>query len=234
MLWATSTTAPNFNPRTPCGVRQSWRCWTMKTLLFQSTHPVWGATIALSKSSLQEIDFNPRTPCGVRQVMVVSPAARTGFQSTHPVWGATALGGGIKSANNNFNPRTPCGVRPGPAPPRQSGHMDFNPRTPCGVRPPHPLPTAHRGRHFNPRTPCGVRPPPKRANSRIQAFQSTHPVWGATRLEKSTALFCVFQSTHPVWGATLRSTWTRRSLWDFNPRTPCGVRLLCCIHCCRH
>ena len=36
-------------------------------LLFQSTPPVWGATIAGNRGALEVIDFNPRPPCGGRQ-----------------------------------------------------------------------------------------------------------------------------------------------------------------------
>ena len=35
----------NFNPRTPCGVRQVLLRDCPGRLLFQSTHPVWGATV---------------------------------------------------------------------------------------------------------------------------------------------------------------------------------------------
>ena len=56
----------NFNPRSPCGERPSWPdpiAWSMS---FQSTLPVWGATIVIVRFS--------------------SPGL---FQSTLPVWGAT-------------------------------------------------------------------------------------------------------------------------------------------------
>src|SRR5699024_5694907 len=35
-----------------------------------------------------------------------------------------------------------------------------------------------------------------------------------------------FQSTHPVWGATKKVLCTPRVGRYFNPRTPCGVRLV--------
>ena len=79
----------DFNPRTPCGVRQAHFNHMEEGIEFQSTHPVWGATIPLLYSSqwyaisihaprvgcdaaispLAGVitDFNPRTPCGVRQ-----------------------------------------------------------------------------------------------------------------------------------------------------------------------
>ena len=104
--------ASDFNPRTPCGVRpccSSGMCWIKNisihaprvgcdasTLrppgldcLFQSTHPVWGATTTLHISRRLSLDFNPRTPCGVR----------LGRQEERG------------QADKDFNPRTPCGVR---------------------------------------------------------------------------------------------------------------------------
>ena len=57
-------------------------------------------------------------------------------------------------------------------------------------------------------------------------FQSTHPVWGATRLgNRKTADMLLFQSTHPVWGATKARQARKVPRENFNPRTPCGVRL---------
>ena len=78
-----------FNPRTPCGVRLCGRgasraaglisihaplagCdragirQTSKTIQFQSTHPLRGATRQLAPHPARRRDFNPRTPCGVR------------------------------------------------------------------------------------------------------------------------------------------------------------------------
>ena len=57
---------PNFNPRTPCGVRH---------------HKAAETTDAG--------DFNPRTPCGVRPPTSTPPIRTALFQSTHPVRGAT-------------------------------------------------------------------------------------------------------------------------------------------------
>ena len=82
-------------------------------IVFQSTHPVWGATLRLMVQQLLKkeisihaprvgcdlsvnvlrinlVDFNPRTPCGVRLFLNFD------FQCT----------------SDYFNPRTPCGVRP--------------------------------------------------------------------------------------------------------------------------
>ena len=59
--------ATNFNPRTPCGVRLSFRI-----------------------SFLTIRNFNPRTPCGVRPPIIVGAIPEFLFQSTHPLRGATA------------------------------------------------------------------------------------------------------------------------------------------------
>ena len=57
-------------------------------------------------------------------------------------------------------------------------------------------------------------------------FQSTRPVWGATTALKSAPLLLEFQSTRPVWGATHLSPVPSSRLLSFNPRAPCGARLL--------
>ena len=55
-------------------------------------------------------------------------------------------------------------------------------------------------------------------------FQSTRPVWGATKARIFHVAVHIFQSTRPVWGATpttLSVLWLNR---NFNPRAPCGAR----------
>ncbi len=145
---------------------------------FQSTHPVWGATMKkLYESGLTE------------------------FQSTHPVWGATFWNFKGRYRVVSFNPHTPCGVRPFL---RASKRITlcFNPHTPCGVRLLAGVEGAVGGRFqsthpvwgatyslddeieveesFNPHTPCGVRLNCKKKGVREWRFQSTQPVWGAT------------------------------------------------------
>ena len=55
-------------------------------------------------------------------------------------------------------------------------------------------------------------------------FQSTHPMWDATFIELLIVLNYKFQSTHPMWDAT-KPIKPIDGTWDFNPRTPCGMRL---------
>ena len=78
-----------FNPRSPCGERRMAFCHCWPEIVFQSTLPVWGATLW---------GGNPTSP-GV-------------FQSTLPVWGATSYYFTVGGIHYNFNPRSPWGERP--------------------------------------------------------------------------------------------------------------------------
>ena len=100
----------HFNPRTPCGVRRRGCRSRRARRIFQSTHPVRGATVCAAVT------------CGFEE-----------FQSTHPVRGATCRrhGGGRGAEISIHAPRAGCDTRCAWSA-RQSSN--FNPRTPCGVR----------------------------------------------------------------------------------------------------
>ena len=57
--------------------------------VFQSTHPLRGATAVKPHDRRDEYDFNPRTPCGVRPLLQIVDQLTELFQSTHPLRGAT-------------------------------------------------------------------------------------------------------------------------------------------------
>ena len=79
--------------------------------------------------------------------------------------------------------------------------------------------------NFNPRTPCGVR---QRAADRrpvYHSFQSTHPLRGATRLAVSVCSAAAISIHAPLAGCDSRYIRPARRAMNFNPRTPCGVRL---------
>ena len=60
--------------------------------VFQSTHPLRGATDIDNHPHAVIRNFNPRTPCGVRRDYGVKRMLQEdGFQSTHPLRGATSL-----------------------------------------------------------------------------------------------------------------------------------------------
>ena len=169
-------------------------------------------------------NFNPRTPCGVRLDMPYAAVAysvisihaplagcdrsarqgtrtRRQFQSTHPLRGATQLNASPFStmAISIHAPLAGCD-RAGDLHRRQLLH--FNPRTPCGVR----------------RGVLGE----KIARMRISIHA---PLAGCDLTACSRAVTsAAFQSTHPLRGATLAARTIKRRIFNFNPRTPCGVR----------
>ena len=67
---------------------------------------------------------------------------------------------------------------------------------------------------FNPRAPCGARRWLRPLGQSCQEeFQSTRPVWGATRtLPGRSPRKTRFQSTRPVWGATANLTILTRQI----------------------
>ena len=105
---------------------------------------------------------------------------------------------------------------------------------------------AGRTGYFNPRSPCGERPQLPELRPASSLFQSTLPVWGATRCITVHCSNFRFQSTLPVWGATeapdvmpyypeisihaprvgsdYQRAKQRPRRKDFNPRSPCGER----------
>ena len=154
-------------------------------LRFQSTRPVWGATVTDHPRQCIFIDFNPRAPCGARRskptrrpgAPVISiHAPRVGrdgntaalnfcvhlFQSTRPVWGATEQEQFVQTIAIFQSTRPVWGATVG---------------LPIGCR---------TKRYFNPRAPCGARPMPCIALYTSCLFQSTRPVWGATTFTQYT------------------------------------------------
>ena len=138
----------------------------------------------------------------------------------------------LRSCILDFNPRSPCGERHLSI---RSGCRcsNFNPRSPCGER----LNIFNRDgrrKNFNPRSPCGERRwqflSPLFA---LFLFQSTLPVWGATTTTTDSHDTYIFQSTLPVWGATISPVITAIKGFYFNPRSPCGERLVGAISCLR-
>ena len=150
------------------------------------------------------------------------------------------------ATSQGFNPRAPCGARP-PIHPMRSAGTSFNPRAPCGAR-------RQRGHlqgvdcRFNPRAPCGARLNPYHAHDSPVKFQSTRPVRGATAVLVELAfidnvsihapragrdpllILCISfsrVSIHaPRAGRDPRCCGTSDRDTCFNPRAPCGARLL--------
>ena len=145
----------DFNPRSPCGERPCQHGHENRLSVFQSTLPVWGATLLpIFQHSAKAIsihaprvgsdnavyrlaggvtDFNPRSPCGERQVKLNVEPNLTAISIHAPRVGSDFSPGGLKYEYQHFNPRSPCGERPGNTPLQPKAH-DFNPRSPCGER----------------------------------------------------------------------------------------------------
>ena len=79
-----------FNPRPPCGGRQTSLNNSSRCVEFQSTPPVWGATRTTGfRGGMRYISIHaPRV--GGDVVQCGQPFPFQLFQSTPPVWGATA------------------------------------------------------------------------------------------------------------------------------------------------
>ena len=101
--------------------------------------------------------FNPRAPCGARLAAFLLFQMFHVFQSTRPVWGATfkedkwAKNGIISIHAPRVGRDKACLL----------GCILF--------------------RYFNPRAPCGARQELRTNNVLLLLFQSTRPVWGATK-----------------------------------------------------
>ena len=219
----------HFNPRSPCGERRA-------------THRVRPLPT----------DFNPRSPCGERPLIPV-PLVGDHVISIHaPRVGSDGPSRRAGRPTSNFNPRSPCGERLASRRVLIRVQGDFNPRSPCGERLKDKL-LSTGAVDFNPRSPCGERRDVPRHGSWRQGFQSTLPVWGATRHHvhdpqipvhfnprspcgerpipsTQSPAIARFQSTLPVWGATILHIWAKRGQQNFNPRSPCGERPFSIAH----
>ena len=191
-----------FNPRSPCGERQLIRFLVEKLVLISIHAPRVGSDSLHNVVTLIDIEisihaprvgsdsapsppgggtkyFNPRSPCGERHDYVRSGTDARLISIHAPRVGSDSApsppGGGTKY----FNPRSPCGERHSAV-----IFVDicryFNPRSPCGERLLVQL-IRREERYFNPRSPCGERPLGLKSVVITLLFQSTLPVWGATR-----------------------------------------------------
>ena len=156
-----------FNPRTPCGVRLPCTAQEQLAWKFQSTHPLRGATIHVmqTKSPLFISIHAPLAGCD---------PPRRGDTQTRGISIHAPLAGCDRSSIRNSPP-----------------YRDFNPRTPCGVRPRVYSNTYRKSRIsiHAPLAGCdGGKPAPR---PRLNVFQSTHPLRGATaKLPKYSRKIC--------------------------------------------
>ena len=216
-----SLTTDDFNPRIPYGMRPA--SWTSSsTRSYFNPRIPYGMRHRTRRHRRQWKYFNPRIPYGMRRVIRVNCLILILFQSTHPVWDATGLGCVIRRWIVDFNPRIPYGMRPdGNVVGAQrcisihASRMGCDPascdgwssrsisihasRMGCDS---YAMIQHHPSSHFNPRIPYGMRLNGYGAVVGVSGFQSTHPVWDATKWRRGQIVGGQFQSTHPVWDAT--------------------------------
>ncbi len=224
------------------------------TLIFQSTHPARGATPHVGQRPVQQAisihapregcdrlylmalfgtynNFNPRTPRGVRRPAAWFKIGTGPFQSTHPARGATPAcpveAQGVESFQSTHPARgaTICHW--------STDNLDITisihaPREGCDISLAmiSPLLTVFQSTH-----PARGATTSSCVTSISSLFQSTHPARGAT--EFAVGLYShhlEFQSTHPARGATYFLYAKRLLRWNFNPRTPRGVRQAIDLH----
>ena len=108
--WPTISTG-DFNPHTPCGMRQRRYHGGGSVLLISIRAPRVGCDWDWRTCITFDIDFNPRTPRGVRHV---APAKSPGHRSISihaPRVGCDLRRYYCYLRRTYFNPRTPRGVR---------------------------------------------------------------------------------------------------------------------------
>ena len=167
---------------------------------FQSTRPVWGATVDAQHTIRQVIIsiHAPRVgrdlvvPAVVRVMLISIHAPRVGRDSKYgprfakaqisihaPRVGRDASTLTPVSTCRNFNPRAPCGARLSASHQSDAVGQFQSTRPVWGATAARRLSRSSQ-RYFNPRAPCGARRELIRHCGRLILFQSTRPVWGAT------------------------------------------------------
>ena len=192
--------------------------------LFQSTRPLRGATAAGMVLSPPRPHFNPRAPCGARRDRRRGDYARADISIHAPL-------AGRDSGRPRWQVQAHISIH-APLAGRDCRH-DFSDISASRFQSTRPLrgATIHgshekAGRnHFNPRAPCGARL--KELQDRLTeiAFQSTRPLRGATFQGIPFGLSCKISIHAPLAGCDGQPWIFRCSTRNFNPRTPCGVRL---------
>ena len=168
-------------------------------------------------------DFNPRIPYGMRLVCW-SQARPVEFISIH----ASRMGCDLATSAH----RTRAGISIHASRMGCDGSWwfrafhpsNFNPRIPYGMRHVRILFGAYHA-HFNPRIPYGMRPRSGKRSRKAVRFQSTHPVWDATRNQQTHSPKPHISIHASRMGCDLPGSAALRRPSDFNPRIPYGMRL---------
>ena len=172
-----SSKADHLNTRIPYGIRPVVKVRSYTLIVFQSTHPVWDATIrkvkmlvlrefqsthpvwdATHAKALTYISplFQSTHPVWDATLKSSFPTIIVSFQSTHPVWDATDNDGILRCGLDIsiHASRMGCDARLYVG---QSQSTNFNPRIPYGMRRANVQVRFPSSWYFNPRIPYGMR-----------------------------------------------------------------------------
>ena len=125
----------DFNPRTPCGVRQFCQCRQRVYVSISIHAPLAGCDDGDFRVGFFLDGISIHAPlAGCDECDSQQRYERLQISIHAPLAGCDGCNADNQTNCANFNPRTPCGVRPRR---RACAHTcaNFNPRTPCGVRP---------------------------------------------------------------------------------------------------
>ena len=176
---------------------------TEAAVLFQSTLPVRGATSFRPVTCHRILYFNPRSPCGERPIYDDLTAKYSRFQSTLPVRGATGRLPLLQADDPEISIHAP---RAGSD--LQGGAADW------------------KQRDFNPRSPCGERLCPN-CGARMDKKISIHaPRAGSDRRALENLRVGIISIHAPRAGSDVIFSPSSSSRCYFNPRPPCGGRLV--------
>ena len=178
---------------------------------FQSTRPVWGATIDIVRSPKIRRYFNPRAPCGARPTKAFALLVTFAISIHAPRVGRDSVPVRSAPAVQYFNPRAPCGAR-------LAADTNANFLFRISIH----APRVGRDLTAIVRNACGcisIHAP--------RVGRDNNLLW-------QTWKWTSFQSTRPVWGATGSLLKHTVNLKNFNPRAPCGARLRCPAQCFPH
>ena len=180
----------DFNPRTPCGVRPHVLLADSSHLLFQSTHPMRGATNTLH-FDLDARCISIHAPhAGCDHLALRQSLAKAQFQSTHPMRGATG-GKDVRDMTLDISIHAPhAGCDHIPDRPAARGVISIHaPHAGCD---PHQSKQTRQSQIsiHAPHAGCDCI---QRVNRiMMPEFQSTHPMRGATaKHDKITMFHCI-------------------------------------------
>ena len=216
---------PDFNPRSPCGERQtsSPNMYIVVSIsihaphagsdydrsledtaesLFQSTLPMRGATICATFWAAERFYFNPRSPCGERRFLDRYIRACIGISIHAPHAGSDYHVGSVEYTDTI------------------SIHAPHAGSDVCRAEPP------EQRHHFNPRSPCGERLAQCRKCTAYRSISIHAPHAGSdpTWIPPILPFTRYFNPRSPCGERPALPPASGRSMGNFNPRSPCGER----------